>query len=178
MRKLISEQPGLGRGLGQTNVNQNQGGKAANFNTSYIVGKTMNVYSASPNTNQNFIGTIRINNAAPLGSNGLKVRIGVTDQNRKSDEIIKTCGKKAMESSNAVGGNNRFLYSDNFNSLLEGIFCTRSMSGSVVPSADFASNPQSTSNTTADDAMMAEGKRVVRLTEADLVRLVKKVLNS
>jgi hypothetical protein len=177
MRKLISEQSvtALGRDL-KTLSNQNQGGKAANFNTSYIVGKTMNVYSASPNTNQNFIGTIRINNAAPLGSNGLKIRIGVTDQNRKSDEIIKTCGKKVMESSNAVGGNNRFLYSDNFNGLLEGIFCTRSRSGSVVPSADFASNTPANDASTA--SQMAEGKRVVRLTEADLVRLVKKVLNS
>lgn len=137
-----------------------------------VLGKTMNVYTAQPNTNQNFLKTYRIISVKTLGSIGTKVIFTVDDnESHGRTDLVKTCGRKAFENANAVGGKNRFLYSDKLNDLLEKHFCTRSKGGSVVPTADFAS-----ADLSSDLAAMTEGKKIVRLTESELVELVKKVL--
>lgn len=138
-----------------------------------MLGKTMNVYSAQPNTNQNFLKTYRIVSVKPLGTIGTKIILTVDDnESHGRTDLVKTCGKAAFENANAVGGKNRFVYSDKLKDLLEMNFCTRSKGGSVVPSADFAAT-----DTTDDTTTMAEGKKVVRLTESDIKRIVENVLN-
>ena len=63
------------------------------------------------------------------------------------------------------------MYNDNLYDGLAKKFCSVSKGGVLVPGADFASVG------TEKGEPMAEGKKVIRLTESDLVRLVKKVIS-
>lgn len=55
---------------------------------------------------------------------------------------------------------------------LDKMYCAKSSGGARVPKADFASNAQPSQGQT-----MAEGKRIRRITESDMIRLVDMVLN-
>ena len=62
------------------------------------------------------------------------------------------------------------MFNDNLYDGLAKKFCSESRGGTTVPKADFASVSGEV------NAPMTEGRKVVRLTESDLVRLVKKVI--
>jgi hypothetical protein len=68
------------------------------------------------------------------------------------------------------------IYNDNLYDALVKKFCSVSRGGTTVPKADFATSDVESPESMTDQSM-TEGKRVVRLTESDLVRLVKKVIN-
>jgi len=140
---------------------------------SKLMGKSLNAYSSSPNTNQNFIHSYRIMNLRPLGTIGTKLIITVDKEGgHNRTDFTKTCGKKAFENANSVGGKERFVYSDKLNDFLEREFCTRSKGGSVVPTADFSSVE------TGDNSQaMTESRKVVKLKESDITRLVRKIIS-
>jgi hypothetical protein len=86
------------------------------------------------------------------------------------DKLIDPKYKKAFV---VLGPGNKevgVMYNDNLYDGLAKKFCSVSKGGVLVPGADFASVG------TEKGEPMAEGKKVIRLTESDLVRLVKRVL--
>lgn len=65
--------------------------------------------------------------------------------------------------------NNEVYYSNNLTAKLKKDFCTVSSGGASVPNSTFASTKTQTAN-------LAENKKTIRLTEADLADLVKRVM--
>ena len=62
-----------------------------------------------------------------------------------------------------------FYYSNNLTTKLKNDFCTLSTGGASVPKSTFSSAKTQTSN-------LAENKKPIRLTEADLAELVRRVI--
>ena len=159
---------------------------------SKFVGKTANLYLDK--SNENFVGQLKINNVRPARETLKNNEFGTTyawdiigeftEFGKKKPEQISLfflCGKPPSTLIKAggpglyidrVGGKviQRQFYSANLENELSK-FCVVSKGGAIVPKADFVS-----ADVTVNEPM-AEGKKIVRLTEADLVRLVKKVVS-
>jgi hypothetical protein len=89
----------------------------------------------------------------------------------KPTELIKTTlgPSQSTKTLPAALINNELYYSNNLTTKLKNDFCTLSTGGASVPNATFSSAKTQTSN-------LAENKKPIRLTEADLADLVKRVM--
>lgn len=161
---------------------------------SKFVGKTANLYFDK--NNENFGGQLKITNIRPaketlknneLGTtyiwemNGLLKEFGKKNSNPLT--LFYICGKPPVQALKVPGpglfvkeyqgkGMEKQVYSVNLENELSK-FCIVSKGGAVVPKADFVS-----ADVTSDEPMAegTEGKRVIRLTESDLIKLVKRVI--
>lgn len=126
-------------------------------------GKTVNLYTDSVEDYPDMQVRLR-----DIKNDSYKVQITFSKVNdNKEGVMFYDCrvGKLYM------GNSTQTLYNKKFTDELKSNFCSTSRGGMSVGKADYASVDQSPST-------MAESKKkVVRLTEDDLVRLVKKVLN-
>jgi len=147
--------------------------------------KKVNLYSDPEN--KNFIGQATIMSVDPinskdkrnwLGNAVFEIQIRQKDPANGREAQVKLnflCGTLPFpDTKNKKAGlyfdnGNRQVYSYNFEEALKK-FCTVSKGGAAVPKADFVST-----NTTPDQ-VMGEGKKVVRLSESDLIKIVKKVI--
>jgi len=148
--------------------------------------KKVNLYSDSEN--KNFIGQATIMSVDPmnskdkrnwLGNPVIEIQIKHKDPANGREAQVKLhflCGTLPFpDTKNKKAGlyfdnGNRQVYSYNFEEALKK-FCTVSKGGAAVPKADFVSTD------TTPDQVMGEGKKVVRLSESDLAKLVKRVIN-
>lgn len=136
----------------KTNPNQSQG--QPNF-----IGKTVNLYKDPQN--KEFLTRLVIKSMS-LGMD--------------NDPMFKTNGPDLYYKCQGQYlyyvhyGTSKRTYSTNFVNDLNKTFCAKNKSGVNVPKADYVSAGA------AKPTGMAEGKKVIRLTESDLLRLVKKVL--
>jgi len=151
---------------------------------SKLSGKVANLYSDPEN--KQFTGQLKIDSVSPtkgssdkgnwLGNAILDIDGMIKDPISKNVRIKLTfvCGTlpfpdtKNLKPGLYIGP--KQIFSINLENELKK-FCTVSKGGAAVPKADFVS-----ADVTVDEPM-TEGKRVIRLTESELVSLVKKVLN-
>ena len=153
------------------------------FLSEQLVGKTVNLFS--DRSLKKMAEKVVIKN---FKQDGRKFIIEVTPEKKrpglKSYELIFFCNPKNQMTHqfwvNAMiwdNGKREDVWNDKmaFNSdlakELNTKFCGVSKGGTVVPKADFTTKVGQDSETP-----MTEGRRAVRLTESDLIRLVKKVL--
>ena len=147
--------------------------------------KKVNLYSDPEN--KNFIGQATIMSVDPinskdkrnwLGNAVFEIQIRQKDPANGREAQVKLnflCGTLPFpDTKNKKAGlyfdnGNRQVYSYNFEEALKK-FCTVSKGGAAVPKADFVST-----NATPDQ-VMGEGKKVVRLSESDLIKIVKRVI--
>jgi len=134
------------------------------LNTNGIVNEPFNTYNDPQN--REFIETFTILslNQGTQGSFNIEVK----DNQGNRDKFFFKCSDAGL----GHNGYSNALYSNNLVNELKKRYCTKSTGGAAVPNATFAS----TTNKNPQANAMAEGKRIVRLTEADLTRLVKKVI--
>ena len=134
------------------------------LNTNGIINEPFNTYKDPQN--REFIETFTILslNQGTQGSFNIEVK----DNQGNRDKFFFKCSDAGL----GQDGYSNSLYSNNLVNELKKRYCTKSTGGAEVPNATFASNTNKAPQTNA----MAEGKRIVKLTEADLTRLVKKVI--
>ena len=151
---------------------------------SKLNGKVANLYSDPEN--KQFTGQLKIDSVSPtkgssdkgnwLGNAILDIEGMIKDPISKNvrRKLTFVCGTlpfpdtKNLKPGLYIGP--KQIFSINLENELKK-FCTVSKGGAAVPKADFVS-----ADVTVDEPM-TEGKRVIRLTESDLVRLVKKVVS-
>ena len=134
------------------------------LNTNGIVNEPFNVYKDPEN--REFFETFTIVSISQ-GSQG-SFDIQVKDNQGNRAKFFFKCSDTGLGSD----GYSNALYSNNLVNELKKRYCTKSTGGAAVPNATFAS----TTNKNPQANAMAEGKRIVKLTEADLTRLVKRVI--
>lgn len=132
----------------------------ASVNKSSYVNKTVNLYKDKNETQ--LIRQVKIKDVTPKGK-------FIEISTNMVIPYTYDCGELYLKPS---AGEFYLLYNKKLTDKLKTDFCTKSSGGANVPKADFASNGQP-----AQGQTMAEGKKVVRITEKGLARLVNKVLN-
>ena len=135
------------------------------LNTNGIVNEPFNVYKDPEN--REFFETFTIVSISQ-GSQG-SFDIQVKDNQGNRAKFFFKCSDTGLGSD----GYSNALYSNNLVNELKKRYCTKSTGGAAVPNATFAS----TTNKNPQANAMAEGKRIVKLTEGDLINLVKRVLS-
>ena len=150
---------------------------------SKLNGKVANLYSDPEN--KQFTGQLKIDSVSPtkgssdkgnwLGNAILDIDGMIKDPISKNvrRKLTFVCGTLPFpETKNLKPGlyiGPKQIFSINLENELKK-FCTVSKGGAAVPKADFVS-----ADVTVDEPM-TEGKRVIRLTESDLIKLVKRVI--
>jgi hypothetical protein len=125
-----------------------------------FIGKTVNFYKDAQNKEFRFRKQIKSFDVGTQNNPSFKT---------EDYELHFDCATQVLYAS--YKGVSSRVYNLSFENTLKKTFCTKNPKGVNVPKSDFVSTDKSTSSN------MAEGKRVIRLTESDLVRLVKKVIN-
>ena len=172
MRRIIKEQvpptPELAPSYSEVTVVGKRPKKSvpsANaLNTNGIINEPFNTYKDPKNMELIDTLTIVSLNQGTQGSFDIEVK----DNRGNRDTLFFKCSDPGLRS----GRDSNVLYSNNLVNELKKRYCTKSTGGAAVPNATFASNTNKNPQANA----MAEGKRIVRLTEADLTRLVKRVI--
>ena len=150
-----------------------------------FIGKTVNWYKDANNTIQAASGVIKAITPKKMDYiNGYEIVVTSKEIGKKTSEHLKlffhcmgTVGKLAGAPKKVflvLGQFDReigIVFNDNLFDALVKKFCSVSKGGTVVPKADFASVGTETGEP------MAEGKKVIRLTESDLVQLVKRIIS-
>ena len=150
---------------------------------SKLSGKVANLYSDPEN--KQFTGQLKIDSVSPtkgssdkgnwLGNAILDIDGMIKDPISKNvrRKLTFVCGTlpfpdtKNLKPGLYIGP--KQIFSINLENELKK-FCTVSKGGAAVPKADFVS-----ADVTVDEPM-TEGKRVIKLTESDLIKLVKRVI--
>lgn len=130
------------------------------FNKTPYINKTVNLYKDKNETQ--LIRQVKIKDVIPKGK-------FIEISTNMVVPYTYDCGELYLKPS---AGEFYLLYNKKLTDKLKTDFCTKSSGGANVPKADFASNGQP-----AQGQTMAEGKKVIRITEEGLARLVNKVLN-
>lgn len=150
-----------------------------------LVGKTVNWYKDANNTMQVASGVIKAITPKKMDYiNGYEIVVTSKEIGKKTSEHLRlffhcmgTVGKLAGAPKKVFLVLGQFdqeigiVFNDNLFDALVKKFCSVSKGGTVVPKADFASVGTETGEP------MAEGKKVVRLTESELVQLVKRIIS-